>query len=609
MPITTWAPGAGYAPGALVRPKSNGFTFTPIIFDPGLEAGGGAWTLDAGVTVTSAQKFEGSNALQFVFSLGSGYMARAVTVPCTPGKQITAKCMIAHSAGASLQGGRVLIEWLDGALAVLRTDAGNIVEAPGVLRWEESQITGIAPAGTVNVRVAMLATGITAGTVYGDSFTWDYAEPSFHYELIYKATQAMTAQAGVNEPVWPVVVGGTTVDGGVTWTAIVANKVVWQCRSILRSGPLPPDAFGGPGWPTVVDGTVRNGTMQLRAISRRVEDENCPTSPIVALTASKVFVGDNDIVSYCATNEPLDWTTTQDAGFLPFGLQQYGSNPVSAIGVYRGNLVPYNSEAFQMWQADPDPANMGKIDELPIGSIYHRALSPVSNDLFFLSSQGVRTVGIAGGSTNLQAGDVGMPIDPLIIDAVAQAETDGLEPIATYYPNTGQYWLAFPKADGTTEVFVYTMNRVGQVGAWSRYLFPFEISAFAQLGDKMLVRAGESIIELDDELLVDFEGDEDEAEIVATLQWPWLDFGRPGGTKMLHGFDIVGIGAPDIEVGYDQTNLGTFTDPYPLPADSLPGQMIAFPLSAPSLSVRLTYTGAWEFNGLNLYLSDFGGAP
>lgn len=605
MPITTWSPGAGYAPGALVRPNSITPPFSTVIFDPGLELGGGAWVLDAGVTVTSAVKFEGSNALQLVGGLKE---AKAVAAFCKPGQKIKGSAMVAHSAASpALQDIRVFLLWRDIANAMIRYDYGNVVLSSGALRWEESTVEGIAPAGTESVIIGVISSNSVAA--YADSFTWDYANPVLHYELIYKATQAMTAQAGVNEPVWPVTVGGTTVDGGVTWTAIVANKVIWQCRSILRSGPLPPNAFGGPGWPTVVGATVQNGTMQLRAVSRRIEDENCPTSGIVALTASKVFVGDRDIIAYSATNEPLDWTTTQDAGFLPFGLQQYGSNPVSAIGVYRGNLVPFNSEAFQMWQADPDPGNMGKIDELPIGSNYHRALSPVSNDLFFLSSQGVRTVGIAGGSTNLQAGDVGMPIDPLIIEAVAQAETDGLEPIATYYPNTGQYWLAFPKADSTTEVFVYTMNRVGQVGAWSRYLFPFEISAFAQLGDKMLVRAGESIIELDDELLVDFEGDEDESEIEATLQWPWLDFGRPGGTKMLHGFDIVGLGAAEIEVGYDQTNLGTFTEPYELPADSLPGQMIAFPLSAPSMSIRLTYTGAWEFNALNLYLDDFGGAP
>ena len=605
MPITTWQAGAGYAPGAFVRPKLITPPFSTVIFDAGLEAGGGAWTLDAGVTVTSAQKFEGSNALQLV---GSLKQARAVAAFCNPGQRIKGSAMVAHAAASpALQEIRVFLLWRDIANATIRFDYGNVVLSSGALRWEASTVEAIAPAGTNSVIIGVIATNSVAA--YADSFTWDYANPVAHYELIYKATQAVTGQAGQTEPLWPVVVGGTVVDQDVTWTAVVANKVVWQCRSILRSGPLPPDAFGGPGWPTTVGATISNGTMQLRAISRRVEDENCPTSGVVALTASKVFVGDRDIIAYSATNEPLDWTTSQDAGFLPFGLQQYGSNDVSAIGVYRGNLVPFNSEAFQMWQADPDPANIGKIDELPIGSIYHRALSPVSNDLFFLSSQGVRTVGIAGGSTNLQAGDVGMPIDPLIIDAVAQAEADGLEPIATYYPNTGQYWLAFPKADSTTEVFVYTMNRVGQVGAWSRYLFPFEISAFAQLGDKMLVRAGESIIELDDELLVDFEGDEDEAEIVATLQWPWLDFGRPGGTKMLHGFDIVGTGAPTIEVGWDQTNLGTFTAPYELPADSLPGQMIAFALSAPSMSIRLTYTGAWEFNALNLYMNDFGGAP
>lgn len=611
MAISTWAAGTDYAPGALVRKKTAVAPFSTAITDPGLELGGGSWSLDAGVSV-GAQAFSGVSGLSFAFSLGSGYRARAVSVPCVPGKKITARCMIAFSAGAVGLSGRVLLQWLDVANATIREDAGSLISSTGAIsprRWKESVVTGIGPAGTTSVRIVGFGSPDATSVVYADQFTWDYDEPATHYELIFRATQAATAKSAATEPVWPAIVGGTVVDGGVSWTAEVANRVIWQAKSILRTGPLPPNALGGPGWPTEVGATVRNGTMQLRTISRRIEDENCPNSPIVAITASKVFVGDGDILRYCATNAPLDWSATLDAGFLPFGLQQYGSNPVAALGVYRGNLVPFNSEAFQMWQADADPANMGKIDELPIGSVYHRALSPVSNDLFFLSGQGVRTVGIAGGSTNLQAGDVGMPIDPLIVAALVQAETEGNDPLSTYYPNNGQYWLAFPRNDGTTQVFVYTMNRVGQVGAWSRYLFPFFISAFAQFDNKMLVRADDAIIELDDGLLVDFEADEDETPIEGTLWWPWLDMGRAGVTKMMHGFDIVGTGAPEIEVGYDQTNLGTFTDPYELPADSLPGQMIAMPVSAPSFSIRLTYTGAWEFNALNIYLDDMGGAP
>jgi len=607
MTITTWAAGTDYAPGTLTRKKTVVAPFSTAITDPGLELGGGSWTLDAGVSVTAVQKFAGTNALQFVFSLGSGYRARAATVPCVPGKQITASCMIAHSVGAVAQSGRVLLRWLDVANATIREDVGTLIASDGTLKWKKSTVTGIGPAGTTSVAIVGTGTPNGAGVVYADQFTWDYDEPATHYELIFRATQAATAASGATEPVWPAIVGGTVVDGGVTWTAEVANRVIWQAKSILRTGPLPPNAPGGPGWPTEVGASVENGTIRLRTISRRVEDTRCPNSKIVRIAASKVYAGDDDIIAYSATNQPLDWSAVEDAGFWAFGLHEYGSNPVAAMDIYRGNLVAFNVEAFQMIGVDADPANMSKLDELPIGTKFAKATSPVSNDLFFLSSEGVRTIGIAAGSTNLQAGDVGMPVDPLITALAAQAVTDGEEPLSIYYPNAGQYWVCFPRAvpgGSETEVFVYTMTRTGGVGAWSRYVYPFRFDGLAQRGDTMIVRSGDDIIEISEDLLVDFAGDEDEVGFEGVLQWPWLDFGAPGADKQVEGFDIVGTGTSSIEFGYDQTNLAAFTTPYQVPADTLPGQMIGMPVTAPTLSVRLTYAAgqAWQFDALNVYL-------
>jgi hypothetical protein len=83
--------------------------------------------------------------------------------------------------------------------------------------------------------------------------------------------------------------------------------------------------------------------------------------------------------------------------------------------------------------------------------------------------------------------------------------------------------------------------------------------------------------------------DDDGVGFEGIIQWPWLDLGQPGVNKMMHGFDIVGTGISSIEVGYDQTNFGTFTTSYPIPADTYPGLMIPLPVNAPSLCVKLTY--------------------
>lgn len=158
-------------------------------------------------------------------------------------------------------------------------------------------------------------------------------------------------------------------------------------------------------------------------------------------------------------------------------------------------------------------------------------------------------------------------------------------------------------------VFVYTMTQTNQVGAWSRYVLPFEVDGWCIAGENLYVRSGDNIHVFNDEEVGDevsvgsielFEG---------MIQWAWLDFGQPGVTKSLYGFDIVGIGDVSVAFGYDQSNGGYFTDPYTVPADTVPGMVIPMPLSAPSYSVRLTYDGtqAWQWNAFSLYLQDLRG--
>jgi hypothetical protein len=162
-----------------------------------------------------------------------------------------------------------------------------------------------------------------------------------------------------------------------------------------------------------------------------------------------------------------------------------------------------------------------------------------------------------------------------------------------------------------TTVFVYTMNRAGQVGAWSRYVFPFSVDAFAQLGNDLYIRHGDEVS------IVREASVTDEVEGVAidfpgTVQWNYLDFGSPGVTKMLEGIDYIGTGqGPSLSIGYDQRNIAAFTAPYELDPDTLPGGIIPFPVAAPTMSVKLDYAGgeAWSLQAVNMYFFDNGNGP
>lgn len=151
----------------------------------------------------------------------------------------------------------------------------------------------------------------------------------------------------------------------------------------------------------------------------------------------------------------------------------------------------------------------------------------------------------------------------------------------------------------TDTIFVFTMNRGIRQGAWSRYVFPFTVEHFAHLESTLYMRHENTV-----SFAVHDQVDDDGSPFSATIQWPWLDFGQPGVNKMMIGFDLVGDGECSIEFGYHQGSPGTFTASYDVPTDTFVGQMIPFPLNAPSLSVRLTYPGGqnWQWNYLSLYL-------
>lgn len=161
----------------------------------------------------------------------------------------------------------------------------------------------------------------------------------------------------------------------------------------------------------------------------------------------------------------------------------------------------------------------------------------------------------------------------------------------------------------TTTTYVYTITQTGQVGAWSRYLLPFEVDGWCIAAEKLYVRSGDNIHVFEDQAL----GDEVAQGVIqpfeGLIQWAWLDFGAPGVTKNLYGFDVVGFGDVAVSFGYDQTRGGYFTDPYTVPADTVPGMVIPMPISAPSFSVKLNYDGtqAWQWNAFSLYLQDLRG--
>lgn len=629
MATPKWQPGKLYPPGSLVVPRTALPNVPVVLQDPGFESGTlDGWDIEIdnpGVTtpnVTNYNPYNGTYNLMFDTAGGAPRTTiiglNKAQPTCQPGTLITANIWLKFSeAGGS--GGQAVLAFFDAddnligdlVLGVLWQKPGNRSEL-----WYNSSVTGVAPAGTVTVRAGFKAFVINGADIRFDVLGWNYNSAAPIAGLQYRAVQPTIGTSADVEPAWPPVLGVQVVDNDVIWEAVLLTRVVWKARSVLRSGATE------PAWPTTDGARVTDNTISWEAISRRVTDPKCPNSKQVVIAAGKVFGLDEDIAPYSATVNPLDWSTPEDAGYLPIGLQQYGANPFVAMGLYRNYIAVFNAQGGQLWQPDEDPQQMAQLDAFPIGTQFHEALAPVNDELFILTEAGVRTIGMSAGSGNLQSGDVGMFVDPLVLEAVAAAKARGIVPRSLYNPNAGQYWLMFadPTAvdenddpDPHTLVMVYTMTRAGNVGAWSRYLLPFAVDHWIIHGDELVLRAGRLVVRMDVNLATDARIADGEGEPVVETRpfggrvwWPYLDFGQPGVTKRMHGIDVVSSGAPSVSIGYDQRNLETFTAAYALPADTLPAGVVRMAVAAPTLSVRIDFAPGqrWALQAVTLYLND-----
>ena len=364
----------------------------------------------------------------------------------------------------------------------------------------------------------------------------EFVVPSESNGFVYVATNAAAGRADRTEPVWPLVAGNTVVDGGVTWKAVIVDTITWQAIAINKTGTVE------PVWPTADGATIADNTVTWTAQSTNIRGTGAPNSVACASANEKIFAIQSDNVTYCATDDPRDWSSANDAGFLPTGLNFEGDPSPNAIFAFRSSLAVLSSSGVQLWQTDPDPAKMGLLDSFEgVGSNFPRASSSMGSDLFITTNTGVRSGSLLEASGNFNTGDIGQEVDPLVkADITAATYT----PYAIYYPGLGQWWLIFGD-----HAYVYTRSERVGVSAWSRYTFPFTIDYAAILNGKLYLRNGNNVYLFDDTVFQD-----NGVAIAALAQWGYLDCGITDVEKTFVGFDIKSSVACNVAFGYDEGN-------------------------------------------------------
>jgi len=311
-----WQAGKVYPNGSIVQSQTYTAGAKIAITNFDFESGASGWNFGGDIVIDTLA-YSGTKCLM-VNGTGTLYPTNSTFVPVIAGKSITANCMYAQGAANSWDNtGAVALIWYTSGYVEISKSIGNVVYSSSGASWKQSTVTAQAPANSAYVKIACQSYKTDSDVHRFDYFTWDlHGESSATNGLEFKAVQAGNGTSASVEPVWGTMVGDTVVDGTVTWQAISITSVTWEASPILISGGTEPTWIAESGAFTLEAG------IQWEAISMVVSDEKCPQSKVVAIAASKVFAGDDDITRFSATVNPLDWSSERDAGYLATGLNQ-----------------------------------------------------------------------------------------------------------------------------------------------------------------------------------------------------------------------------------------------------------------------------------------------
>lgn len=340
-----------------------------------------------------------------------------------------------------------------------------------------------------------------------------------------------------------------------------------------------------------VDGSIKHHYLDGSSPTH-IADTNCPNTAAVVKKASKIFATKDDVVRFCATSAPRDWTTANNAGFLGVGIQQTGVTTPTALGEYTGRLVVFFRDAAQVWDVDPDPALMKFVQGLDVGCPYPQGAANMAGDVFFASYDGIRSITTQSTTGNLIDVDVGSPIDSL----VKSEFVTGADVRAFYFRGGGQYWVM-----KGSDAYVYSFSRTAKISAWSKYSFPFAITDVTELDGDLFFRAGDSVYKLDESSKTDAG-----VPFTVEVEFPYLDFKTPGVLKQIFGMDTVMLGSAEMQIKFDARNPEFITPVIDMVGDTRPGEMTAVEVVSVGIApvINSTTSEDFELHAITFYYQD-----
>jgi len=466
------------------------------------------------------------------------------------------------------------------------------------LRVNNVDILGasLAHTGSNNGTATALASAITAYTSI-PNYT---ASASTNVVTITAATRGTGPNGFVLTPELEgdfAVTAEATLTGGidnaitdikVDGVSIIENPILWETSNTYTASKVKDEinsTFTDPEWEATSVGAQVNiiardtgtalniktvlapktGDLNWTGAAATAGGLNMSSSPLSNLPGGFVRAFDNQMHSLSDDRwhtsdigDPTWWeatgTGTDKSSFRVLSNHSRGAEELVAIAPYFDNLAVFGNDVIQIWNVDEDPDGYSRSQILNnTGTIAGNSVVEIGDsDVFYLSRSGIRSLKARDSSNSAFIGDIGNPIDSIIIDAIADDVQTARAAAGIVDPRDGRYLLAIGD-----KIYVFSYFPSSKISAWSIYEHGFvddnddtePITNWAFDGTELLCRAGDKIYSLGGEKNNEYDSS------VVTVQLPFLDAGKPATSKMWTGLDAVCSSDWVISVGTDPTDI------------------------------------------------------
>ena len=369
-------------------------------------------------------------------------------------------------------------------------------------------------------------------------------------------------------------------------------------------------------------GTIRHhyGTAAqfIAGTNVAITDTNCPNGKSAVVHDSKIYAvepeSDNPAyVKYSATEDPTNWSKVKDSSGLlgiPAGLEAMGNEHVVAVTSYRGFLAVFMQNSIQLWKTHPNPGLIELDTTVDNAFIeYQNSMAPINEDVFYLNSSGIHSIGQKLYTDTMGTSDVGSPIGDLVKSALNTYSS--AEPKAIFYPGENQYIIVIGK-----DMFVFTHSKSVDLKAWTRYTIPDTVLDIVSYRNYLFIRGIDSTISTPNEFVYSFNPSSYQdtwltdtfTPISVEILSSYNSLGQAGTWKQVYGSDVMFEGTANLQHRWDSRSPALETTSFSLTDDTRPGLLIPVELMTTEISYKVTQTANSDFklNGLTYYYNQLG---